>query len=72
MIVVLSMLYFDKVTSIANPFISVAFGGTLDAVVDIIQMPLYFTPESQERIRGMSSRNISSNSMYVNKCIYAY
>ena len=70
--VVLSMLYLDKVSSIANPFISAALGGTLDAIVDIIQTPLFFTPEAQERIRGMSSRNTSSNSMYVNKCIYAY
>lgn len=70
--VILSMLYLDKVSGIANPFLSAALGGTLDAVIDIIQTPLFFTPEAQERIKGMSSRNTSSNSMYVNKWIYAY
>ena len=70
--VVFSALYLGKVNSIASPFISAIVGGTIDAVVDIIQTPLYFTPEAQERIKGMSSRNTSSNSMYVNKWIYAY
>ena len=70
--VVLSMLYLGKVSSIANPFISAIVGGTIDAVVDIIQTPLFFTPEAQERIKGISSRNTSSNSMYVNKWIYTY
>ena len=70
--VVYSTLYLGKVSSIANPFISAIVGGTIDAVVDIIQTPLFLTPEAQERIKGMSSRNTSSNSMYVNKWIYAY
>jgi len=70
--VTLSLLYLDKVGSIANPFISAAVGGTIDAVVDIIQTPLYFSPQAQQRIRGANNKNNRTNSIFANRLTYAY
>ncbi|MBQ2718363.1 MAG: RHS repeat-associated core domain-containing protein [Clostridia bacterium] len=54
----LSMLYLDKVGSIASSFISAAVGGTIDAGVDILQTELYFSPKAQQRIRGKKRREL--------------
>lgn len=70
--VTLSLLYLDKVGSIANLFISTAVGGAIDAGVDIIQTPLYFTSEAQQRIRGINNKNNRTNSIFANRLTYAY
>ena len=70
--VTLSLLYLDKVGSIANKFISAAVGGAIDAGVDIIQTPLYFTSEAQQRIRGTNNKNNRTNSIFANRLTYAY
>ena len=70
--VTFSLFYLDKVGSIANPFISAAVGGAIDAGVDIIQTPLYFTSEAQQRIRGTNNKNNRTNSIFVNRLTYAY
>ena len=70
--VALSMLYLDKVGSIANKFISAAVSGAIDAGVDIIQTPLYFTSEAQQRIRGTNNKNNITNSIFANRLTYAY
>ena len=70
--VTLSLLYLDKVGSIANLFVSTAVGGAIDAGVDIIQTPLYFTSEAQQRIRGTNNKNNRTNSIFANRLTYAY
>ena len=70
--VTLSLLYLDKGGSIANLFISTAASGAIDAGVDIIQTPLYFTSEAQQRIRGTNNKNNRTNSIFANRLTYAY
>ena len=56
----------------ANLFVSAAVGGAIDAGVDIIQTPLYFTSEAQQRIRGINNKNNITNSIFANRLTCAY
>ena len=70
--VTLSLLYLDKVGSIANPFIRSAVGGAIDAGVNIIQTPLYFSLQAQQRIRETNNKNNRTNSIFANRLTYAH
>ena len=70
--VALSMLYLDKVGSIANSLIGATVGGVIDAGVDIIQTSLYFSPQAQQKNGLTTTQNSRTRLIYSNRFSYAY
>ncbi len=68
----LSMLYLDKVGSIANQFISATIGGVIDSCIDIIQTTLFLSPQAQQEIRGINTKNNKTNIIHANRLSYVY
>ena len=66
-----SLLYLDKVGGIAQRCIGTFVGVTIDAIVDITETALYFTPEAQKLIRKNSS-SYMKNLDYSNKMSFEY
>ena len=46
-----SMLYVGYFSGFSNQFLSTFLGGTTDSIIDVIQTPLFFSPNAQRRIR---------------------
>ena len=51
-----STLYLDKISKVSNVLLGTAVGGTIDAVVDIVQTCLLLSPQAQQRIRAKSNQ----------------
>lgn len=68
----LSVLYLDKVGSIANQFISATIGGVIDSCIDIIQTTLFLSPQAQQEIRGINTKNNKTNIIRANRLSYVY
>ena len=67
-----SMLYLDKVTSIANKFIGATVGGIIDAGVDIIETELLLSPRAQQRIKTTNDQTCMMHPTNSNNFIYSY